>query len=683
MHKERPEIKNNIIAGGEDGIFITYRDGALFDTRKSLTRHNDVCGGGHAYWLDEDGVTFDLTGINGNISDDPLFKDAQNGDFSLDDDSPCKGKADDGGDMGARISLLPPPSPPVISGLPQVTNERYISISGTKDINTSIIINGIEVIPPNSNTEWLVESYDLGLEDGNKTLIFASRNIYCQESAQVTASVELDRTPPHIAITSPVNGAILDEAPIAVTGTVDDAEAYVDVNGVFAGTIGSNTFAAEGIDLRYGQNTITAAAIDEAGNIATDDIIVTSTTTSVYELIKITQDTYYGDPDNPVAGSNIELRVKLVVEEAPKASEPIQFTITAGNGTLSPSITNTDTSGEAYVTLTTDTNVTAVNSVEAYAVNFPNKKVIFSINAKPGQGTQLIKITDDTITPVPSTTMPLIVKLIDANNNPIDNQTINFTITQGGGSLSAVSAVTNYYGEAKSNLTLPNTSQSLTKINVACDINPSITTMFNITTSSELTVTFDDIMNRVKANENKILDLMADAVTASNNPSSSPQKLFKLWVKGNKSKVEYSFPTQNTFIITTTPTSINIGGEQFLEITEESDPNITKTDTIESQSGDMYVLKTVITSSNGFEEITRYYVDYQKGVITKTQDEYRDDYKKEFVEMDYSYIYLTDTWVTSEIITKEKNFAENTEYTTTETRSNIVINSGIPDSIFQ
>jgi hypothetical protein len=47
------------------------------------------------------GAIPDLTGHNGNISADPLFCGASQGDFTIDASSPCAGTAPDGGDIGA------------------------------------------------------------------------------------------------------------------------------------------------------------------------------------------------------------------------------------------------------------------------------------------------------------------------------------------------------------------------------------------------------------------------------------------------------------------------------------------------------------------------------------------------------------------------------------------------------
>jgi len=111
MHKENPEIVNNIIVNGiYAGIFLTYRDDPLFDNRKSNIHHNDIWNNLYNYWLDSGGAEFNLTDINNNISEDPLFEDAENGDFRLDSSSPCIGEGASGEDMGGYAT-----TPPVVS----------------------------------------------------------------------------------------------------------------------------------------------------------------------------------------------------------------------------------------------------------------------------------------------------------------------------------------------------------------------------------------------------------------------------------------------------------------------------------------------------------------------------------------------------------------------------------------
>jgi parallel beta-helix repeat protein len=72
-----PEIKNNIIMNNAVGIWN-------FGGNSFLFTHNDVFNNSTNY---QD--MLDMTGINGNISENPQFVDLNNGDFNLQEDSPC------------------------------------------------------------------------------------------------------------------------------------------------------------------------------------------------------------------------------------------------------------------------------------------------------------------------------------------------------------------------------------------------------------------------------------------------------------------------------------------------------------------------------------------------------------------------------------------------------------------
>lgn len=101
--------------------------------------------------------------------------------------------------------------------------------------------------------------------------------------------------------------------------------------------------------------------------------------------------------------------------------------------------------------------------------------------------------------------------------------------------------------------------------------------------------------------------------------------------------------------------------------------------------GDIYVLKSTVTSTKegGFEEETRYYIDYSNGTLLKIEDSYKDPNNKEYFEINYSYVQNNGILVLNNVVTTTTNFEENTTYTTTASFSNIIINSGLSDSIFQ
>jgi hypothetical protein len=71
-------------------------------------------------------------------------------------------------------------------------------------------------------------------------------------------------------------------------------------------------------------------------------------------------------------------------------------------------------------------------------------------------GSTLIKVSGDEQIGETGTTLanPLVVRVVNAQNNPQSGVTVNFAVTSGGGSVSPASAVTNASGEASTTLTL-------------------------------------------------------------------------------------------------------------------------------------------------------------------------------------------------------------------------------------
>ncbi len=76
---------------------------------------------------------------------------------------------------------------------------------------------------------------------------------------------EADIIPPQIEITSHSDGQILSVSPITVSGTIDNNDATVIVNGIIA-TVFDGIFTAENISLSVGQNEIVVEATDLSGS---------------------------------------------------------------------------------------------------------------------------------------------------------------------------------------------------------------------------------------------------------------------------------------------------------------------------------------------------------------------------------------------------------------------------------
>ncbi|NNC02241.1 OmpA family protein [Corallococcus exiguus] len=114
------------------------------------------------------------------------------------------------------------------------------------------------------------------LADGTYTVTAVSTNAQGTNSSTATTTFTVDQTPPVVAISTPLDGAILNTPNVTVTGTSTDA-AFVTLtfDGASYGPIsvdasGNWSFALPG-PLAEDTYTVTATATDAAGNTSTPD----------------------------------------------------------------------------------------------------------------------------------------------------------------------------------------------------------------------------------------------------------------------------------------------------------------------------------------------------------------------------------------------------------------------------
>jgi serine protease len=100
MHQEKPFVSNNIITNFEYGWLITYQSRKA--ERLERFNYNDVFGNGKNYWVDDGHELFDRTGIQGNVSVNPMFVDPSHGDYHLAAGSPL---IDAGWDAGLLTDI--------------------------------------------------------------------------------------------------------------------------------------------------------------------------------------------------------------------------------------------------------------------------------------------------------------------------------------------------------------------------------------------------------------------------------------------------------------------------------------------------------------------------------------------------------------------------------------------------
>ena len=87
------------------------------------------------------------------------------------------------------INDIIPPAQPTLNTVTSPTNIPTQTLSGNKESNTSIWINGVEVISVNFDTTW---SYSYNLSEGTNNISITSRDTAGNESSVETATIKYD-----------------------------------------------------------------------------------------------------------------------------------------------------------------------------------------------------------------------------------------------------------------------------------------------------------------------------------------------------------------------------------------------------------------------------------------------------------------------------------------------------------
>ncbi len=164
--------------------------------------------------------------------------------------------------------------PKIIITSPQdntVTRSSEITISGLIKGNVAKFLVGGQQISFTPNGQWTA---NVSLIEGNNIFEIIAVTSDGKINKRILSLKRSQSLPLAVAITSPVNGSVVNDTPIQVSGTVNDSTARVNVNGV-QGIVSGNTFIATGINIKEGLNTITAVATDNKGQIASNSITIT------------------------------------------------------------------------------------------------------------------------------------------------------------------------------------------------------------------------------------------------------------------------------------------------------------------------------------------------------------------------------------------------------------------------
>ncbi|MBL0380143.1 MAG: right-handed parallel beta-helix repeat-containing protein [Desulfofustis sp. PB-SRB1] len=109
-------------------------------------------------------------------------------------------------DYSGWLSLYDPPAPPTVDPVTTPTGAATSLLTGSKDADTGITINGSVVVPPDALESW---SYEYSLAEGANSLTIRSRSAIGLLSSPVTTRIVKDTTAPHLGSSAPAADAFV------------------------------------------------------------------------------------------------------------------------------------------------------------------------------------------------------------------------------------------------------------------------------------------------------------------------------------------------------------------------------------------------------------------------------------------------------------------------------------------
>jgi len=150
-----------------------------------------------------------------------------------------------------------------------VTNADSVTVTGVVEVGATLTVGGTQVVPDETG----VFTYDFDLATGENSIDVKATDDATNEN-MVTILVYQDQDPPNLEIQEPANEDVTMDSLIQVH-IVTDEDAKLWLNGRLLSVTGDVQMS---ILLVEGENTISVKAMDPAGNVATESIIVTRDT---------------------------------------------------------------------------------------------------------------------------------------------------------------------------------------------------------------------------------------------------------------------------------------------------------------------------------------------------------------------------------------------------------------------
>ncbi len=332
----------------------------------------------------------------------------------------------------------------------QLFSSNPVTVTGTvSDPTSSVTVGGITAT---LNGEAF-SAAGVTLQEGNN-LLTASATSPSGGIGSDTVSVYLDTTPPKVQIDNPIAGAVVTSSQIDVTGGVNDMvtgtvngdQVSVVVNGVSA-TVSNRSFAAHGVLLVPGLNTITALATDRAGNTNQNQVQVT-----LQQLAGQTLSIISGNDQSGAIQTLLPQPLVVLATDAlgrAMANVTLSFSVAKSDGFIISGqqrgrqlTVQTGTNGQASVQFQLGSRTGAgINQVAVSSPGFVGQ-IVFSEDTTVGVPTFIHTVSGEMQVGAVGVALaqPLVAIVFDAGGNPVVNVPVTFSVKSGGGLIGGASS---------------------------------------------------------------------------------------------------------------------------------------------------------------------------------------------------------------------------------------------------
>jgi len=160
----------------------------------------------------------------------------------------------------------------------ETLNSTSFVVQGTVDVGSTVQVNG-----QNATVDATGAFVAPVTIQGTSATIVVDATDLAGNTARKTVSVSVDKTPPTLTVSQPVNFQKIQRLPIVVTGKTE-AGAAVTVQGSAATVLADGSFAYSIASATDGSLTIAVIARDAAGNATTRTIVISVLSTKLIQM---------------------------------------------------------------------------------------------------------------------------------------------------------------------------------------------------------------------------------------------------------------------------------------------------------------------------------------------------------------------------------------------------------------